>query len=112
MRLLCHASDIFGVDIMDNANLRLILIMLLFIFGGALYSVIIAYFTKNRILRFLPSITGVFLIPYLLYRMYYGNLEGFMPLAYLLFIFMITAVILGNVLAGVIISFRNSKKRV
>lgn len=112
MRLLCHASDIFGVDIMDNANLRLILIMLLFIFGGALYSVIIAYFSKNRILRFLPSITGVFLIPYLLYRMYYGNLEGFMPLAYLLFIFMITAVILGNVLAGVIISFRNRKKRV
>ncbi|WP_312654547.1 hypothetical protein [Proteiniclasticum sp.] len=97
---------------MDNSNLRLILLMLLFIFGGALYSVIIAFFTKSKILRFLPSIAGVFIIPYLIYRMYYGNLEGFMPLAYLIFIFMITAVILGNVLAGVIISYRNrSKKR-
>ena len=95
---------------MDNANLRLILILLLFIFGGAVYSFVIAYFTQNKILRFLPSIAGVFIIPYLFYRMYYGNLEGFMPLAYLLFIFMITAIILGNVLAGIIISYRNRKK--
>lgn len=97
---------------MDNANLRLILVMLLFILGGAVYSLVISYFTRNRILRFLPSIAGVFMIPYLLYRMYYGNLEGFMPLAYLLFIFLITAVILGNVAAGVIISYRNRKKSV
>lgn len=97
---------------MDNANLRLILILLMLISGGAVYSFVIAYFSKNRILRFLPSIAGVFIIPYLLYRMYYGNLEGFLPLAYLLFIFMITAIIFGNVLAGVIISYRNRKKSI
>lgn len=97
---------------MDNGNFRLILILLLFATGGALYSIVISYFTPNRIWRYLPSMAGVFLISYLLYRMYYGNLEGFLPLAYLLFIFLITAVILGNVAAGIIISYRKKNKSI
>lgn len=94
---------------MDSGTLRLIGVILLFIVGGVLYSIIMSYFTSNNFLRFLPSVVGIILIPYLLYRMYFGNLEGFLPLAYLLFIFMITSVIIGNVLSNIIIN--TAKKR-
>ncbi len=99
-----------GVDDMDSGTLRLIGVILLFIIGGALYSLIMSYFTKNNILRFLPSVAGILIIPYLLYRMYFGNLEGFLPLAYLLFIFMITSVIFGNVLSNIVINFAKKRK--
>lgn len=91
---------------MDTATLRLIFYILLFILGGAVYSLVISNFTRNWILRYLPSLAGSFLIPYLIYRMYFGNLEGFLPLAYLIFIFTVAAVILGNVFANIIIRLR------
>ena len=95
---------------MDSGTLRLVGVLLLFIIGGALYSFVMSYFTKNNILRFLPSAAGIIVIPYLLYRMYFGNLEGFLPLAYLLFIFMITAVIFGNVLSNIVINIVKKRK--
>ncbi|MBO1265727.1 hypothetical protein J3A84_11870 [Proteiniclasticum sp. SCR006] len=95
---------------MDNGTLRLIGLMLLFMLGGGLYSLVMSYFTKNNLLRFLPSLAGIILIPYLIYQMYYGNLEGFMPLAYLLFIFMILSIIIGNVLANIIVNILQKRK--
>lgn len=95
---------------MDNGTLRLVGLMLLFMVGGGLYSLVMSYFTKNNLLRFLPSLAGVILIPYLIYHMYYGNLEGFMPLAYLLFIFMILSIIIGNVLANITVNILRKRK--
>jgi len=95
---------------MDSGTLRLIGVILLFIIGGALYSIIMSYFTTNNILRFLPSVAGIIIIPYLFYRMYFGDLEGFLPLAYLLFIFMITSVIFGNVLSNIVINIARKRK--
>ncbi|MFH5837191.1 hypothetical protein ACHAL6_14110 [Proteiniclasticum sp. C24MP] len=95
---------------MDSGTLRLIGLMLLFIVGGGLYSLVMSYFTKNSLLRFLPSIAGIILIPYLIYQMYYGNLEGFLPLAYLLFVFMILSVILGNTLTNIVLNVIRKRK--
>lgn len=95
---------------MDNGTLRLVGLMLLFMVGGGLYSLVMSYFTKNNLLRFLPSLAGAILIPYLIYQMYYGNLEGFMPLAYLLFIFMILSIIIGNVLANITVNILRKRK--
>lgn len=95
---------------MDSGTLRLIGLMLLFITGGALYSLIMSYFTRNPILRFLPSIGGTILVPYLIYQMYFGDLEGFMPLAYLLFIFMILAVVMGNAVTNIVINIMRRRK--
>ncbi|HBT18795.1 MAG TPA: hypothetical protein DEA52_01920 [Clostridiaceae bacterium] len=87
---------------MDNGTLRLVLIILLLIFGGGLYSYVIVRFTKNKPLVFLPTILGILLSVYLIYQIYFGNLEGFLSLGYFLLVLMILAGVLGNALAGIL----------
>lgn len=95
---------------MDNGTLRLFLYLLLFLAGGAAYSMLLSYFTKNWVLRYLPSLISLLLIPYLVYNMYFGNLEGFLPLAYFIFALTVFAVMVGNVLANLLFDRRQKKK--
>lgn len=83
---------------MDTGTLRLVFLLFLLFLAGVFYSLIAALLTKNKWVRLLPALLSLFLIPYLLYQTYFGNLEGFMPLAYLLFVFMVASVLLGNLI--------------
>lgn len=87
---------------MDTGTLRLLFLLILLFLAGGIYSFVSSIFTKNKWVRFLPTLLSLLLIPYLLYQTYFGNLEGFMPLAYLLFIFMLAAVVFGNLVGNLI----------
>lgn len=96
---------------MDSSNVRLLLYLSLFIFGGALYSILVSYFTKNVFLRYLPTFISALFILYFLYLIYFTELEGFLSLAYLIFIFTATAVILGNVTSNLVLGFKKKRSR-
>lgn len=87
---------------MDTGTIRLVFLLLILFLTGGLYSFISSLLTKNKLVRFLPSVIALFLIPYLLYQTYFVDLEGFLPLAYLLFIFMTVAVVFGNLIGNII----------
>ena len=95
---------------MDSSNIRLILYLSLFIFGGALYSFLVSYLTKNMFLRYLPTFIAALSILYFLYLIYFTDLEGFLPLAYMIFIFTAVAVIFGNVTANFIIGLKRKRR--
>ena len=95
---------------MDSGLIRLILFLLLFLMGGVIYSLLISYFTKSRILRYLPTLILLILSFYFLYLIYFTELEGFLDLGYLLIVFMATAFIFGNVLANLVINVYRKKK--
>ncbi len=95
---------------MDSGLIRLILFLLLFLMGGVIYSLLISYFTKSRILRYLPTLILLILSFYFLYLIYFTELEGFLDLGYLLIVFMATAFIFGNVLTNLIINLYRRKK--
>lgn len=87
---------------MDTGILRLLFVLVLLFLAGGMYSFISSLFTKNKWVRLLPTLLSLLLIPYLLYQTYFGNLEGFLPLAYLLFIFILAAVVFGNLVGNFI----------
>jgi len=87
---------------MDTGILRLLFLLVLLFLAGGMYSFVSSLFTKNKWVRLLPTLLSLLLIPYLLYQTYFGNLEGFLPLAYLLFIFMLAAVVFGNLVGNFI----------
>jgi len=87
---------------MDTGTLRLLFLLILLFLAGGIYSFVSSLFTKNKLVRFLPTLLSLILIPYLLFQTYFGDLEGFMPLAYLLFVFMVTAVVVGNIAGNIV----------
>lgn len=95
---------------MDSGLIRLIFILLLFLLGGAVYSLLISYFTKSRILRYLPTFILLAVSFYLLYLIYFTELEGFLDLGYLMIVFIATAFIFGNIFTNLIINFYRNRK--
>lgn len=95
---------------LDSGLIRLIFILLLFLLGGAVYSLLISYFTKSRILRYLPTFILLVVSFYLLYLIYFTELEGFLDLGYLMIVFIATAFIFGNISTNLIINFYRNKK--
>lgn len=97
---------------MDTGLIRLIFFLLLFIIGGAVYSLLVSYFTRSSILRYLPTFILLVVSFYLMYQIYFVELEGFLDLGYLILVFMAVAFILGNVLTNLIINqYRKRKAR-
>ncbi|MGB4588743.1 MAG: hypothetical protein WBI17_05840 [Clostridiaceae bacterium] len=97
---------------MDPGLIRLVFFLLLFLFGGLVYSLLISYFTKNRILRYLPTYVLLVTILYLLYLIYFQELEGFQGLGYLILVFAAVAFIFGNVFTNLMINlYRKNKSR-
>lgn len=97
---------------MDSGLIRLIFFLLLFIIGGAVYSLLVSYFTRSSFLRYLPTFILLVVSIYLIYQIYFVELEGFLGLGYLMLVFMAMAFILGNVLTNLIINqYKKSKAR-
>jgi len=95
---------------LDSGLIRLIFFLLLFFIGGGLYSLLISYFTKRRILRYLPTYVLLGVSFYLLYLIYFKELEGFLDLGYLILVFVSVAFILGNVFSNLAINLYRKKK--
>lgn len=94
---------------MDSATLRLLLLLLSLILAGGFYSFIVSLFTKNNWIRFLPTFLGIFMVIYLFFQAYNADHEGFLQIAYMLFIMMVVSVVIGNILGNII--FRNLPDR-
>ena len=95
---------------LDSGLIRLIFFLLLFLLGGAVYSFLISYFTNSRTLRYLPTFILLAVSFYLLYLIYFTELEGFLDLGYLMIVFIATAFIFGNIFTNLIINFYRKNK--
>jgi hypothetical protein len=96
--------------LLDSGLIRLIFFLLLFLIGGAVYSLIISYFSKSRILRYLPTFILLVVSFYLLYLIYFQELEGFLGLGYLMLVFAAAAFIFGNVFSNLMINLYRKNK--
>lgn len=96
--------------LLDSGLIRLIFFLLLFLIGGAVYSLIISNFSKSRILRYLPTFILLVVSFYLLYLIYFQELEGFLDLGYLMLVFVATAFIFGNVFSNLMINLYRKNK--
>ena len=107
---ICSKIVIEEMIPLDSGLIRLIFFLLLFLIGGAVYSLLISYFTKSRILRYLPTFILLAVSVYLLYQIYYVELDGFLDLGYLMLIFIAVAFIIGNVLSNFFINLYRKNK--
>lgn len=85
---------------MDQGTIRYLLLLLVFIAGGGIYSFLFSKITRNAILLYLPTILGGLGALYFLYLIYFTQLEGFLDIAYFIMVTLLVAVILGNVIVN------------
>ena len=77
---------------------------------GAGTSLLLSTFFRKKWVWFLPSITGVILIIGYALKIQLETLEGFEELGYIISIYMITSIILGNLMTNfLIIRWRKSQ---
>ena len=107
---ICSKIVIEEMIPLDSGLIRLIFFLLLFLLGGAVYSFLISYFTNSRTLRYLPTFILLAVSFYLLYLIYFTELEGFLDLGYLMIVFIATAFIFGNIFTNLIINFYRKNK--
>lgn len=91
---------------MDSSNIRLFLVFGGFFLGGALYSILVSLITKNTIARYLPSLLGILLLAYNVFKLLTVPDEGFLHIGYVLTMVLIGLVMLGNIILNLIIRAR------
>lgn len=82
---------------------RVALTILVLITAGAVTSLLLSRFFRKKWVWYFPSMIGViFIINYSL-KIQFENLEGFVELEYIILIYMVAAVVVGNLLTNVLI---------
>lgn len=82
---------------------RVALTILGLITTGAVMSLLLSKFFIKKWLWYFPSVIGVLVIIYFSLKIQFETLEGFEELGYIIIIFMVAAVMIGNLLTNVLI---------
>lgn len=88
-----------------------LLILLAAALIGVLLGFILYKFIKKSWVKFLPGFIGLSVIAYLLYQIYFTNLEGFTGLGYMLLAMIIGVFVLGNFIFGWIINWKKKERK-
>lgn len=88
---------------------RLILILLALMAVGAVMSLLLSKFFKRKWIWYSPSMIGTLFIVYYLLKIQFVEMEGFGELGYLIIIFMLIAIVTGNILTNLFIVMKRNK---
>ena len=86
------------------------LTILALIIGGVVMSLLLSRYARKIWVWYIPSMIGVVVISYYSLFIELNNLEGHVELGYIFLIFMIAAVMLGNILANIFVVLRRRAK--
>lgn len=92
---------------------RVVLTLLVLITAGAVTSLLLSRFFRKKWVWYFPSMIGVIFITNYSFKIQFENLEGFEELGYIILIYMVGAIMVGNLLTNVLIIRRRkiTKKR-
>jgi len=90
---------------------RIALTILALMIAGAVMSLLLSRVYKKKWVWYLPSVIGVIVVAFLSLKIQFENLEGFEELGYIMIMFMVIAVMIGNLLTNVLIVLRRRKKK-
>jgi hypothetical protein len=85
---------------------RVVLTILALMTAGAVMSLLLSRFFRKKWVWYFPNVIGVLVIIFFSLKIQFENLEGFEELGYIIIIFMVAAVMIGNLLTNVLIVLR------